>query len=56
MLNKNVTMAKSKAHDFSDFFFSTTIRECIKAVPSSHGMKEAFSTGSQNHHPPQPNS
>ena len=25
-------------------------------VAMSHGMKEAFSTGSQNHQPPQPNS
>ena len=35
---------------------STIIKECNKAVPSNQGMNEAFSTGSQNHHPPQPNS
>ena len=35
---------------------SVTIRECISAVPTSQGMKEAFSTGSQNHQPPQPSS
>jgi len=34
--------------------FSVTASECINAVPASHGMNEAFSTGSQNHHPPQP--
>ena len=34
--------------------WSVTISECSKAVPTSQGMKEAFSTGSQNHHPPQP--
>ena len=34
--------------------FSTTAAECSSAVPSSHGMKEAFSTGSQYHQPPQP--
>ena len=28
----------------------------IKAVPTSHGMNDAFSTGSQNHQPPQPSS
>ena len=39
-----------------DFRFSTIIRECSKAVPSSQGMNEAFSTGSQNHQPPHPNS
>ena len=27
-----------------------------KAVPASQGMKLAFSTGSQNHQPPQPSS
>ena len=36
--------------------FSVTASECTSAVPTSHGMKEAFSTGSQNHQPPQPSS
>ncbi len=36
--------------------FSVTASECIKAVPTNHGINDAFSTGSQNHHPPQPNS
>src|SRR6267378_4375826 len=36
--------------------FSVTAREWMRAVPTSHGIKEAFSTGSQNHHPPQPSS
>jgi len=36
--------------------FSVTASEWIKAVPTSHGMNEAFSTGSQNHQPPQPSS
>ncbi len=36
--------------------FSVTARECISAVPTSQGMNEAFSTGSQNHQPPQPSS
>ena len=35
---------------------SVTANECSKAVPTNQGMKEAFSTGSQNHQPPQPNS
>ena len=34
--------------------FSVTIAECSRAAPASQGMKEAFSTGSQNHQPPQP--
>ena len=36
--------------------FSVTASEWISAVPASHGMNEAFSTGSQNHQPPQPSS
>ena len=36
--------------------FSVTIAECSSAVPISHGMKLTFSTGSQNHQPPQPSS
>jgi hypothetical protein len=36
--------------------FSTTSAECSNAVPISQGMNEAFSTGSQNHQPPQPSS
>ena len=41
---------------FSESRFSTTSAECSNAVPISHGMKDAFSTGSQNHQPPQPSS
>lgn len=36
--------------------FSVTAVECSSAVPTSHGINEAFSTGSQNHQPPQPSS
>ncbi len=36
--------------------FSVTASEWISAVPASHGMNDAFSTGSQNHQPPQPSS
>ena len=36
--------------------FSVAASEWISAVPTSQGMNEAFSTGSQNHQPPQPNS
>ena len=34
--------------------FSVTTAECRRAVAASHGMKLAFSTGSQAHQPPQP--
>ena len=33
-----------------------TLAEWSSAVAASHGMSEAFSTGSQNHQPPQPSS
>ncbi len=36
--------------------FSVTACAWISAAPTSHGMKLAFSTGSQNHQPPQPSS
>ena len=35
---------------------SVTTALCSRAAPASHGMKLAFSTGSQNHQPPQPSS
>src|SRR5579859_3011328 len=34
--------------------FSCMITECRNAVPVSHGISEAFSTGSQPQYPPQP--
>ena len=36
--------------------FSVTTTECKSAAPISQGISEAFSTGSQNHQPPQPSS
>jgi hypothetical protein len=45
------------SHTFHDFImprFSCIITECRKAVPVSHGISEAFSTGSQPQYPPQP--
>ena len=49
-----VMIASSTVQLFSVSRFSTTIDEWISAVPISHGMNDAFSTGSQNHQPPQP--
>ena len=37
-------------------FFSNTLTECNNAVAINQGINDAFSTGSQNHHPPHPNS
>ncbi len=49
-------MASRMVHTFSASRFSITSAEWSSAVPASHGMKEAFSTGSQNQNPPQPSS
>ena len=54
--SEKVRMASSIVQIFSASRFSMTSAECSSAVPASHGMKEAFSTGSQNHQPPQPSS
>src|SRR6266496_140372 len=45
------------SHMFHTFImprFSCIITECRKAVPVTQGSREAFSTGSQPHQPPQP--
>jgi hypothetical protein len=47
-------MARKIVHTLSASRFSITATEWTKAVPASHGMREAFSTGSQNQKPPQP--
>ena len=48
--------ARKVVHPASAPRRSVTTAECSKAAPASHGMKLAFSTGSQNHQPPQPSS
>ncbi|MNN39568.1 hypothetical protein D3C81_1536070 [compost metagenome] len=55
-LSENVKMASSAVHARKAPRFSVTASECISAVPASQGISEAFSTGSQNHQPPQPSS
>jgi hypothetical protein len=54
--SENVRIASSTVQIFSASRFSITTAECSSAVPASHGISEAFSTGSQNHQPPQPSS
>src|SRR5882724_1416778 len=51
---ENAKMDKSNVQARKDPRFSVTACEWISAVPTSHGMNDAFSTGSQNHQPPQP--
>ncbi len=54
--SEKVRIASRIVHTFKASRFSITTAECSSAVPASHGMNEAFSTGSQNHQPPQPSS
>ena len=54
--NENAKIASNTVQLLKLPRFSVAARECINAVPTSQGMNEAFSTGSQNHQPPQPNS
>ena len=55
-LKEKAMMASSTVQIFRASRFSTTRAECNRALPASQGMNEAFSTGSQDHHPPQPSS
>ncbi|MNJ57806.1 hypothetical protein D3C77_534130 [compost metagenome] len=55
-LRENAAMASNTVQLLNTPRFSVTAREWISAVPTSQGMNEAFSTGSQNHQPPQPSS
>ena len=43
----NVAQISETFHTFSMPRFSCTMIECRKAVPTSQGMSDAFSTGSQ---------
>src|SRR5215471_10061323 len=54
--SEKVRIDRRMVHTFSALRFSITSAECSKAVPASQGISEAFSTGSQNHQPPQPSS
>ncbi len=41
-------------HRLNKPLFSWIMTECKNAVPDNHGMKAAFSTGSQAQYPPHP--
>ena len=47
-LNEKVKIANNAVHDLNVLFFSIISIECIRATESIHGIKDAFSTGSQN--------
>ncbi len=54
--NENAEIASRTVQFLKLPRFSVTASECTRAVPTSQGMNDAFSTGSQNHQPPQPSS
>ena len=54
--SEKAMIARRAVHSLKVLRFSVTASECSRAVLTSHGISEAFSTGSQNHHPPQPSS
>src|SRR6476646_10863948 len=54
--SENAQIASSTVQFLNVPRFSVTASEWMSAVPTSHGMNDAFSTGYQNHHPPQPSS
>ena len=56
MLSINVAIDKIIVQELSVDLFSKTKIQCSKAVKQNHGIKETFSTGSQNQNPPQPSS
>src|ERR1044072_5350500 len=53
---ENPAMANSKVQVRKAPLFSVANAECSSAVAISHGISEAFYTGSQPQKPPQPNS
>ena len=55
-LSEKARMASRTVQILSASRFSMTTAEWSSAVATSHGISEAFSTGSQNQKPPQPSS
>ncbi len=53
---EKATTASITVHARKPSRVASTVTEWSKAVAASHGISEAFSTGSQNHQPPQPSS
>ena len=56
ILRANVEIDKIITQEVKINFFSKTNIQCKSVVNANHGIRETFSTGSQNQNPPQPNS
>ena len=55
-LSEKEIIANKILIELNNLLFSVTTRECTNAVAVNQGIRDAFSTGSQNHQPPQPSS
>ena len=55
-LSENAKIASNNVQLRKTPRFSVAAILCISAVPTNQGINDAFSTGSQNHQPPQPSS
>ncbi len=55
-LKENAMIDSNNVHTRKAPVRSVASAECSNAVPTSQGISEAFSTGSQNQKPPQPRS
>ena len=53
-LSVNVAIERIITHEVKIDFFSNTKIQCKRVVNANQGIKETFSTGSQNQKPPQP--
>ena len=56
ILNANVAIERIITQEVKIDFFSNNKIQCKRVVNASQGIRETFSTGSQNQKPPQPNS
>ena len=56
ILKVKVAIDKTTTHEVRISFLSKTNTQCNNVVSANHGIKDTFSTGSQNQKPPQPNS
>ena len=56
ILRVKVEIDKIIVQELREDLFSNTKIQCNKVVKANHGIKETFSTGSQNQNPPQPSS
>ena len=56
ILSVNVDIDKTTTQEVNTNLFSKTKIQWRSVVKANHGIKETFSTGSQNQNPPHPNS